>query len=686
MGSERGSSRRFELVGGVVRAQALAHRELEEALERRDQAARGARLGATRLHLPREVALQVVGQRPRAARGSGTRRARPRTARGRGGSSRACCGRARRRARGRRRSGRGPCGWPQRAPSCPSSQRLMPSSKPSAREPMKPPSARSSGDHAVAWHDQGNRIGAAGAAHGARRRAQLRGELAVGARGSPRESFASPPIPPGGGACRRAAAAGRRRSADRRGRPGSARTRGARSIRAPGASAGTVGARKRMPVTWVPLALMPSVAKDVRTQAWNGTAERPPSATGRTLRERLDPFQQVGRDRDAVAPRRVAVARRGARPAGARPGPASSPRPGSRRAPGTRPGPRARRDRSRGMPARCAWGALRPTKKLSDSKPNAAPESAHTSNSTMRASIAPFAPPAGSMLPSSAARASVVGWPSLSSAQPSGIGLPSRAATMILPRATAESDRSMMSGGAVAAREHGGDRIGAEERALAAPGGHRRGRVAEREPDQARFGHGLEVVGRDAEVIAVGDRDVRHAVLARARRSPRAPASAQASNARPCARVHQARGLAVARDDRHRRRRSRGRWQVPAILRDARSAVRADAVQLPRARARAPSPRPRPRSRPNAAGRRPSGARARRRVCAGDSWADERLSGANAGEVHRFPCHLEAAAHEAHARVGGSWPGPPSRGGPRGNGRRANRRGPRPPRGSPCSR
>ena len=64
----------------------------------------------------------------------------------------------------------------------------------------------------------------------------------------------------------------------------------------------------------------------------------------------------------------------------------------------------------------------------------------------MSASIAPFVPPIGSIEPSSAACASVVGLPSRSSAQPSGIGLPCFAATMTFPRATSESDRSMASG------------------------------------------------------------------------------------------------------------------------------------------------------------------------------------------------------------------------------------------------
>ena len=50
------------------------------------------------------------------------------------------------------------------------------------------------------------------------------------------------------------------------------------------------------------------------------------------------------------------------------------------------------------------------------------------------------------MLPVNAAFASVVGLPSASNAQPSGIGLPSFAATMILPRATSVRDKSIMRG------------------------------------------------------------------------------------------------------------------------------------------------------------------------------------------------------------------------------------------------
>ena len=48
----------------------------------------------------------------------------------------------------------------------------------------------------------------------------------------------------------------------------------------------------------------------------------------------------------------------------------------------------------------------------------------------------PFGPPKGRTAPASASSASVVGYPSGSIAQPSGIGSFACAATMILPRAT----------------------------------------------------------------------------------------------------------------------------------------------------------------------------------------------------------------------------------------------------------
>ena len=92
------------------------------------------------------------------------------------------------------------------------------------------------------------------------------------------------------------------------------------------------------------------------------------------------------------------------------------------------------------------------TKKLEASKPNCAPMTAVTSSSTISASIAPLldvAAPIGSIEPSSAALASVVGWPFASSAQPSGIGSPFFAATMTLPRATSLRLRSIINGSPV---------------------------------------------------------------------------------------------------------------------------------------------------------------------------------------------------------------------------------------------
>ena len=65
---------------------------------------------------------------------------------------------------------------------------------------------------------------------------------------------------------------------------------------------------------------------------------------------------------------------------------------------------------------------------------------------TMNTRAAPLASPMGSMVPCMAASASVVGFPSLSSAQPSGIASPCLAATMTLPRATLLRLRSITRG------------------------------------------------------------------------------------------------------------------------------------------------------------------------------------------------------------------------------------------------
>ena len=91
------------------------------------------------------------------------------------------------------------------------------------------------------------------------------------------------------------------------------------------------------------------------------------------------------------------------------------------------------------------------TKKDDASKPNCAPISAVTNNSTTSASMAPLgllAAPIGSMLPCKPACGSVVGWPALSSAHPVGMRAPALAATISLPRATSLSDRSIINASA----------------------------------------------------------------------------------------------------------------------------------------------------------------------------------------------------------------------------------------------
>ncbi len=91
-------------------------------------------------------------------------------------------------------------------------------------------------------------------------------------------------------------------------------------------------------------------------------------------------------------------------------------------------------------------------KKLDASKPKLAPVSAATSSSMISASIAPLGLPTattGSIESSRPAAGSVVGLPSRSKAQPSGIDWPAFAAAISLPRATSDSDRSISSGSAL---------------------------------------------------------------------------------------------------------------------------------------------------------------------------------------------------------------------------------------------
>ena len=95
-----------------------------------------------------------------------------------------------------------------------------------------------------------------------------------------------------------------------------------------------------------------------------------------------------------------------------------------------------------------SWGWL-PSglKKVSASAPKWAPVKVVTSNSTTRANIAPLVPPTASIDPVKPFFGSVVGFPSWSRAQPNGIDSPLSAATINLPRATSDKDRSTLTGG-----------------------------------------------------------------------------------------------------------------------------------------------------------------------------------------------------------------------------------------------
>src|SRR5205809_3296015 len=66
-----------------------------------------------------------------------------------------------------------------------------------------------------------------------------------------------------------------------------------------GAKARTVGARKRMPLTCLSVAVMPSVANGVRTHAWNAPAL--PSGMGGFPRERADLREEVRGDAHAFS-------------------------------------------------------------------------------------------------------------------------------------------------------------------------------------------------------------------------------------------------------------------------------------------------------------------------------------------------------------------------------------------------
>ena len=197
--------------------------------------------------------------------------------------------------------------------------------------------------------------------------------------------------------------------------------------------------------------------------------------------------RQRFRDLDAVG-RRAGRERAGAaRRAGARRRPSASPRSASRPVPDSTSRPAS----ASGSMTRNAWpirGRLpSSTKNESASKPNAAPVSAHAQQLDDEREHRALGPAHRQhrclRAPRPADRSSDCR--PRSSAQPSGIGLPSFAATITLPRATSDSDRSITSGASLRARKHRRDRIGAEHRTPAAGRRHRGRRIAERQADHA---------------------------------------------------------------------------------------------------------------------------------------------------------------------------------------------------------
>ena len=136
----------------------------------------------------------------------------------------------------------------------------------------------------------------------------------------------------------------------------------------------------------------------------------------------------------------------------------------------------------------------------------------------------------GIMVPAMAAAASVVGRPSASSAQASGMGVPAFCASITLPRATWLSERSMRSGSPCAPGRR--RRWGSCRRAPAAA----QGAIAAGEFDSASAiippRERLDSVARTPQVMRPGHGDRREAKLARDRPRASAPASIAAKASR----------------------------------------------------------------------------------------------------------------------------------------------------------
>ena len=124
-----------------------------------------------------------------------------------------------------------------------------------------------------------------------------------------------------------------------------------------------------------------------------------------------------------------------------------------------------------------------------------------------------------------------------SSAQPSGIGRPSFAATITLPRATSDSERSIVNGGAASRGKTAAIGLVPNSARLPPAAGIAAGELPKREPDHPRLRDRCEVPRRDAEMMAVGDAgERRRRIRARAphrlaRRRARTPGNASPQRA-----------------------------------------------------------------------------------------------------------------------------------------------------------
>ena len=156
-------------------------------------------------------------------------------------------------------------------------------------------------------------------------------------------------------------------------------------------------------------------------------------------------------------------------------------------------------------------------KNESASVPIAAPVSAAQISSNISASIAPFAPPIGNRLPRSIASfGSVVGLPSASSAQPSGMRSPLRIAIMMRPRTTVVRARSMTSGSLPLRGNTAATGLVPNSAFLPPQAGIAAGELVKAKPTSPACGDRQQVDAQHADVRAVADAGEGDAVAPRA--------------------------------------------------------------------------------------------------------------------------------------------------------------------------